>query len=129
MHRSADRPNGQAGFTLVELLVVTVILGVFAAVVVFALGEVTDRAGTSADKADIRAMEVAEANVYSQNLATGSPTYVSETQLVRVARLRSLSSKYDICLRSDSRDYFVDLAGSDCSRIPAPHTGTFNPAP
>ena len=42
----------QKGFTLVELLVVIVILGILAAVVVFAVGGSTDKAQTSACKAE-----------------------------------------------------------------------------
>ena len=43
----------QKGFTLVELLVVIVILGILAAVVVFAVGGSTESAQTNACKAEI----------------------------------------------------------------------------
>ena len=49
----------QKGFTLVELLVVIVILGILAAVVVFAVGGSTDKAQTSACKAERSAVETA----------------------------------------------------------------------
>jgi general secretion pathway protein G len=48
-----------AGFTLVELLVVVVILGVLAAVVVFAVGGATDRAKDSACAAERSSLETA----------------------------------------------------------------------
>jgi prepilin-type N-terminal cleavage/methylation domain-containing protein len=48
-----------AGFTLVELLVVVVILGVLAAVVVFAVGGSTDRAQDSACAAERSSLETA----------------------------------------------------------------------
>ena len=42
----------EKGFTLVELLVVIVILGILAAVVVFAVGGTTDKAQTSSCEAE-----------------------------------------------------------------------------
>src|SRR4051794_34091292 len=47
------------GFTLIELLIVIVILGILAAIVVFAVGGITDRGDTSACKADAKTVEVA----------------------------------------------------------------------
>jgi len=47
------------GFTLVELLIVIVILGVLATVTVFAVRGITDRGKTSACAADKKTLEVA----------------------------------------------------------------------
>jgi len=49
----------QKGFTLVELLVVIVILGILAAVVVFAVGGSTDKAQSSSCKAENAAVSSA----------------------------------------------------------------------
>ncbi len=47
------------GFTLIELLIVIVILGILAAVVVFAVGGITQDAEQNACKAEERAVETA----------------------------------------------------------------------
>ena len=47
------------GFTLIELLIVIVILGILAAVVVFAVGGITDEGQTSSCKAELKTVEVA----------------------------------------------------------------------
>jgi prepilin-type N-terminal cleavage/methylation domain-containing protein len=57
------------GFTLIELLIVIVILGILAAVVVFAVNGITDRGEKSACKADYETMGVA---LEAFNAQTGS---------------------------------------------------------
>lgn len=69
MQRTA-RPRASeelAGFTLLELLIVIVVVGVLAAVVVFALGGVTASAGVASCKADARTVEAAARAYMVQN--------------------------------------------------------------
>lgn len=63
------RGEGEGGFTLVELLVVIVILAILAAIVVFAVGGITDHGQTSACKSDEQALATAEESYFAQNSA------------------------------------------------------------
>lgn len=66
---SLDLLNRQRGFTLIELLVAILILGVLAAVVVFAVGGVSSRGVNSVCRTDYRYLESAQEAYYSK---TGS---------------------------------------------------------
>ena len=79
------------GFTLVELLIVIVILGILATVTVFAVKGMTDKAKTSTCSADKKSMEVAVEAFYAAENSTW-PT--SQTELVSKNYLRSASTNY-----------------------------------
>jgi general secretion pathway protein G len=65
--------EGFDGFTLIELLIVIVVLGILAAVVIFALGGVTGQSKESSCNADAKSVEVAvEAYKASPNNATSA---------------------------------------------------------
>ena len=55
------------GFTLIELLIVIVILGILAAVVVFAVGGVTNNGTLAACKADVTSVTTAAEAYLAQN--------------------------------------------------------------
>jgi len=73
----------ESGFTLIELLIVIVVLGILAAVVIFALSGVTGSSAVSACNADAKSVEVAVEAYHTSNDAwpsggSGSlvPTYL-----------------------------------------------------
>ncbi|TPW15410.1 MAG: hypothetical protein FD127_802 [Acidimicrobiaceae bacterium] len=81
------------GFTLVELLIVIVILGILATVTVFAVRGITDQGQASACAADQKTLEVAVEAWYAQNGTTTDPT---EAGLVTAGLIRAVSPTYDV---------------------------------
>jgi prepilin-type N-terminal cleavage/methylation domain-containing protein len=75
--------EGEAGFTLVELLVVIVILGVLAGIVVFAVGGVNQKSKAAACNSDVATVQAAEEAYAAQhaNAYTDIPGLVTATYL------------------------------------------------
>ena len=91
-----DQKNLAAkGFTLIELLVVIVILGILAAVVVFAVSGITDRGQKSACKTDARTLRTAAEAYLAQD-----ETFVAggEAQLLAAGFISEQSTLYDITI-------------------------------
>jgi general secretion pathway protein G len=80
--------SGEEGFTLIELLIVIVILGILAAIVVFAVGGITDKGNKSACKSDLKTVETAQEANYAQ---TGSYA-ANVAALVTAGRAREAPS-------------------------------------
>ena len=105
------------GFTLIELLIVIVILGVLAAVVVFAVGGISDRGTAAAAAADETTLEIAEEAHMAQ-----FGVYTDEPGLVTAGLLRDESELFDITLASGAASYTVDPAGSAAPPATTPPT-------
>src|ERR1700749_4564250 len=57
----------QSGFTLIELLIVIVILGILAAIVVFAVGAFNKNGQQAACKADFKSVQIADDAFFAKN--------------------------------------------------------------
>jgi general secretion pathway protein G len=91
MIQHLTRKRDQEGFTLIELLVVIVILGILAAVVVFAVGGITDKGQTSACKTDTKTLRTAEEAYFAKN-----DVYSDEANLKSKGFLAEESDLHDI---------------------------------
>jgi prepilin-type N-terminal cleavage/methylation domain-containing protein len=92
--RELDTNKKDKGFTLVELLIVIVILGILATVVVFAVRGITDQGQESACDADKKSLEVAIEAYYAQYGTDNA--IATQDQLVDAGLLRDESENYDI---------------------------------
>jgi len=68
--RAAGEIDG--GFTLIELLIVIVVLGILAAIVVFALGGVTGKSAAAACQSDAKTVGVGVAALQAENITLQS---------------------------------------------------------
>ena len=100
--------SGEGGFTLVELLVVIVILGILAAIVVFAVGGITDKGTTASCKADKSSLETAEEAAYANNDAS---VYQTEADLKLHGFIHDVSDLDDIALGTGNKSYTVTPVG------------------
>jgi general secretion pathway protein G len=116
--------QGDGGFTLIELLVVIVILGILAAVVVFAVGGITDHGDSAADKADYQTMVHAEESYLAQHLDTMK--YATEDEL-KGSFMDDYSTLHDVCLSPNHKAYKIvtqppdSAQGSGCDDVVVPN--------
>ena len=108
--QSARRADNEGGFTLIELLVVIIILGILAAVVVFAVGGVGDKGQSAACKIDTRTIRTAE-EAYSGSAAGNGNYTADEAVLVSSGFLSEPSGLHNVVLDPDPDGTGPLLAG------------------
>jgi prepilin-type N-terminal cleavage/methylation domain-containing protein len=106
MDRGRELHPNDEGFTLVELLVVIIILGVLATITVFAVRGITDQGEDSAKGADEHTLVTAEEAHQAR-----FNSYATEADLVSAGLLTSKSSVHDITLAADGSGYTIVLEG------------------
>jgi general secretion pathway protein G len=94
--KASRKTEGEGGFTLIELLVVIIILGILAAVVVFAVGGIGDKGQSNACKIDTRTLRTAE-EAYAGGPGNGAYT-ADEALLVSSGFLSEQSTLHNIVL-------------------------------
>src|SRR3954451_12453351 len=67
MHRMIQRAREEGGFTLIELMIVIVILGILAGIVLFAVGGITDRGTTASCKTDVSTIQTGVEAFYAKH--------------------------------------------------------------
>jgi len=97
MHSSPAARRNDRGFTLVELLIVIVILGVLATITVFAVRGITNQGQTSACASDTKSVQTAEEANMAQKGA-----YATEADLVTNGLLHEESANIDITVGTDT---------------------------
>jgi prepilin-type N-terminal cleavage/methylation domain-containing protein len=96
------------GFTLVELLIVIVILGILATIVVFAVRGITDQGQESACKATAKTYEVAIEAYYAKYGNVNNP---DGAELLAAQLLRSYNSTGDITVNGTTTPSSITKTG------------------
>ena len=111
------------GFTLVELLIVIVILGILATVTVFAVRGITDQGQDSACAATEKTLQVAVESYYAQEGTAADPDMDG---LVTADFLVAPSSNYAITSETDGNGAVVPggatvtaIVGGECAAVEA----------
>lgn len=78
------RKNGESGFTLIEMLIVIIVLGILAGIVVFGVGTFRQDALAAAKCADVKTVSVASDGYFAKNGA-----YTDVAGLVTAGYLKS----------------------------------------
>ena len=107
----STRAGEEAGFTLIELVVVMIILGILSAIAVVSYVGFSQRASSATAKANVRTVTPALAEFYTEN-----STYVGAT-------LTELRENYDLQIDDGAASHYKLSDQSDSSYCIQDHVG------
>ncbi|MFF4323361.1 competence type IV pilus major pilin ComGC [Streptomyces sp. NPDC001568] len=107
----ARTENAEAGFTLVELLVVIVILGILSAIVVFSVSGINDKGQGVACKADKATIQTAEEAYFANN-----NKYATVEDLYKAGLLSTVSEWHEVT--DLTKSVATPIAGRACATTP-----------
>jgi prepilin-type N-terminal cleavage/methylation domain-containing protein len=107
----AKKRSGEGGFTLVELLIVIVILGILAAIVVLAIGGLSGSAKTASCKSGSKTVESAEDAFYATQTP---PAYGTLAQLETAGLLKQAAADIPFTAAPAGVGYAITGTG-DCA--------------